>query len=293
MKFSIIIPVYNTEKYVERCIESVLKQTYNNFEIIIINDGSQDNSEKILTKYNNNLKIKIIKQSNHGLSYSRNIGVTKSTGDYILFLDSDDLIEPNLLKILKENITNEEMIKFSYCDYKNNVKYNNETIEFKNLAGKESFIKLSESKTLFEMACIYAYKRDYMLKFSFEEGKYHEDHGLIPIMIYYSKNISSINYCGYIYNRDNDTSITSFTDEEKEYKKALDVLYFFKKIKETEKDEYLLSFYSNAVLLKLTKLYKEYKKAYKKEIKKEQVCDYLLTDNLKRKFKKMIYKLII
>jgi len=290
MKYSIIIPVYNTERYLKRCIDSVLNQDYQNYEIIIINDGSPDNCEEILKTYKNNPKIKIIKQTNHGLSYSRNVGIKKSKSDYIIFLDSDDFIEPDLLKNISKNIKDEDMLKFSYCDFKDNKKTKVETVEFKELSGKTAFKSLIESKTMFEMAWLYAYKTSYMKKHLFEVGKYHEDFGLIPIMINHAKKVSSINYCCYIYNRENEISITSYTDDKKEYKKALDVLYFFKKVKQTENDKYLLSFYSNAVILKLNYLNGEYKKEYLKEIKKEKVYNYILTNTLKRKIKKVAVK---
>ncbi len=290
MKFSIIIPVYNTEKYLKRCIESVLNQTNQNFEIIIINDGSKDKSEEILKNYETNTKIKIIKQINHGLSYTRNVGIQKAKGDYIIFLDSDDLIEKELLKTIDKNINNEDMIKYTYSDLKNNEKIKRETITFNNLTGKEAFKKLVESKTIFEMACIYAYKKSYIQKYKFEVGKYHEDFGLIPLMINKAKSITSIDFNGYIYNRENETSITSYTGDKKEYKKALDVLYFFKKIKSQEKDKYLLSFYANAVILKENSLSGENKKEYSKEIKKEKIYNYILDNTIKRKIKKIIIK---
>lgn len=291
MKFSIIIPVYNTEKYLERCINSVLSQSYENYEIIIINDGSTDNSEKLLKKYEKNPKIKVIKQTNHGLSYSRNVGIKKAKCDYILFLDSDDFIEKDLLANLNENIKNEDMVKFNYCELKNNEKLNRNTIEFNSLKGSVAFKTLVESKTMFEMAWLYAYKKSYISKYEFEVGKYHEDFGLIPIMLNKAGSISSINYAGYVYYRDNEKSITSFTDEEKEYKKAMDTLYFFKNVKENEKDKYLLSFYSNGAILKINSLNGKYKKRYIKELKKERVYNYILSNTIKRKLKKIILKI--
>ena len=96
-KFSIIVPVYNVENYVDKCIKSILNQTYKNYEVIIINDGSTDNSLNIINKYKNNKKIKIITQKNKGLSNARNNGMKMATGDYLLFIDSDDYIEDKLL----------------------------------------------------------------------------------------------------------------------------------------------------------------------------------------------------
>ena len=96
-KFSIIVPVYNGEVTIEKCIDSVLRQQYNFYEIIIVNDGSTDNTLKVLSKYNNNKKIKIINKTNSGVSDARNKGIESASFDWILFLDSDDWIEPDSL----------------------------------------------------------------------------------------------------------------------------------------------------------------------------------------------------
>lgn len=94
MKVSIIIPIYNSEKYLKQCLESIINQTYKNIEIICINDGSTDNSEKIIKDYlKTNKNITYLKQPNAGQSIARNKGLEKATGDFILFVDSDDFIE--------------------------------------------------------------------------------------------------------------------------------------------------------------------------------------------------------
>ena len=97
---SVIIPVYNNENYFERCIKSVIEQTYNNIEIIIINDYSIDNVESIILKYKElDKRIKYYKNTkNEGVGYTRNLGISKSQGKYLYFLDSDDYIEKNCLK---------------------------------------------------------------------------------------------------------------------------------------------------------------------------------------------------
>lgn len=98
-KVSIIIPVYNSEKTLEKCIDSVRDQTYKNIEILIINDGSQDNSLSIMNKYKNKDKrIIIINQENKGLSGARNTGIKNATGDYITFIDSDDYINETMIE---------------------------------------------------------------------------------------------------------------------------------------------------------------------------------------------------
>lgn len=98
-KFSIIIPVYNTEQYLRRCLDSVLAQTYSDFEIICVDDGSTDKSFDILTRYKlKDPRLKVITQSNKGQGEARNKALETARGEYIYFLDSDDYIEPSLLE---------------------------------------------------------------------------------------------------------------------------------------------------------------------------------------------------
>lgn len=104
---SIIVPVYNTEKYLQRCIDSLLAQTYRNIEIILVNDGSTDDSLRIIhDAAENDSRIKVISQANKGLSSARNSGMAVAMGDYLLFCDSDDTVEPEwvdrLLNAAKE-----------------------------------------------------------------------------------------------------------------------------------------------------------------------------------------------
>lgn len=126
MKFSIILPNYNSEKYIRRCIESVLNQTYKNFELIIVDDVSTDNSPNIIREYCNDPRVKFIelteKRFNGG---TRNFGIDLASGDYILFLDCDDYISNNnvlldLATFINQN--NVDLIRLSYIANKNKVK---------------------------------------------------------------------------------------------------------------------------------------------------------------------------
>lgn len=91
--FSIIVPVYNVEKYLDKCLKSILRQTFKDFECIIIDDGSQDNSNIIIDKYVKlDQRFKVIHQKNMGISAARNAGLDIAEGDYITFIDSDDYI---------------------------------------------------------------------------------------------------------------------------------------------------------------------------------------------------------
>lgn len=104
-KVSIIIPVYNVDYCLKECLDSVITQTYKNIEIILIDDGSSDDSGKICDEYaTKDKRIKVIHNSNHGVSYSGNVGINISTGKYILFIDSDDVVDKNYVLFLTEPI---------------------------------------------------------------------------------------------------------------------------------------------------------------------------------------------
>lgn len=96
-KISVIVPVYNTENYIGRCIDSILNQSFSNFELILINDGSNDRSSEIIKNYEDN-RIVFIDNNNNGVSETRNIGIKAAKGEYIQFVDSDDFIDKDMLK---------------------------------------------------------------------------------------------------------------------------------------------------------------------------------------------------
>ena len=108
---TIYITNHNYGKYIKQSIESVLNQTYKNFELIIIDDGSTDNSKNVIEKYTNNKKVKIIYQNNKGLTVSNNIAIKISQGKYITRLDADDWLDPNFLRsVIKPGISFSEMV---------------------------------------------------------------------------------------------------------------------------------------------------------------------------------------
>lgn len=108
---SVVVPVYNVEQYLRRCVDSILSQTYKNIEVILVDDGSTDNSGKICDKYaKNDKRIKVQHKDNGGLSSARNAGIKTMNGEYVSFVDSDDWIEPNYLEVLHENL------KKNHCD---------------------------------------------------------------------------------------------------------------------------------------------------------------------------------
>ena len=122
-KISIIVPVYNSEQYLCRCLDSIIKQTYKNLEILLIDDGSTDNSSSICDDYSNkDNRIKAVHKSNGGVSSARNTGIEMSTGEYISFIDSDDFIELDFYEKMYSNIIkyDADAVKCTYDFYLEN-----------------------------------------------------------------------------------------------------------------------------------------------------------------------------
>ncbi len=117
---SIIIPVYNQAKKLSKCLDSILKQTYNNYEIIIVNDGSTDNIEKILDKYKSELihKFSYFNQENKGSNPARNRGAKIAKGKYLLFCDADIIMKPEMLKIMLDALKNNPKASYTYSSFK-------------------------------------------------------------------------------------------------------------------------------------------------------------------------------
>lgn len=298
--FSIIVPVYNTSNYIDKCIKSILEQTYKNYEILIINDGSTDNSEEKLNKYKDNKKITIINQKNKGLSSARNHGIQKSKGEYILFLDSDDYIEKELLEKLLEKIDNKiDLIRYQARtvneNYETICEYNEE--EFNNISISNALEKILKYHFI-ENSWLYCYKKDLFKKnkLKFDEGYIHEDFGLTPQIFIKTTKITSINYLGYNYLiREN--SIMNNKDNKKTIKKCNDFIdlgirniNIIKDIKFKNK-ELLLSYIANSILIKGKELEKKERSKYLKKIKENNIDKYLLTNTMKRKLKKIIYNI--
>lgn len=136
---SIIVPIYNAEKYLNKCIESLINQTKKELEFVLINDGSTDNSEEIIKSYKDK-RIKYFKNENQGIGKTRNFGIEKATGKYIMFVDSDDYIDKNMAKLMFDKAFSNSL-DMVVCDYYKVI--NNENIEEKLPSFKPTTLKKS------------------------------------------------------------------------------------------------------------------------------------------------------
>ena len=110
MSFCIIIPIYNSEKFLKKCLDSIVNQTYKNYEVIIVIDKCDDNSEKIADEYINKYNWTKLYEERTGLAKARNIGIQKGTGDYIVLLDSDDYLENDFLETINKALNDKPYI---------------------------------------------------------------------------------------------------------------------------------------------------------------------------------------
>lgn len=145
-KISVIVPIYNIEKFLPRCLDSILSQTYRNLEIILVDDGSIDCSGEIADQYEKkDSRIKVIHQVNSGVSVARNRGLDHATGDYIGFVDGDDYVEPDMYETLMQ-IINEHHVDIAHCGYQ--MVYPSRVDYYYNSGEK---IKLSHDEGLLEL----------------------------------------------------------------------------------------------------------------------------------------------
>lgn len=301
-KISAIVPVYNTSKYLEKCLDSILNQKMQDFEIIIVNDGSTDNSEQIIEKYKKiyTKKIKTYTKKNGGLSDARNYGVKKAEGEYLCFIDSDDYIENNLFSKLENYmIKKPDLIKYKCIK----VNENNEVIDridgpiFQNKTGEEAFNELCFKDILMETAWLYMYRSMFFKEkaFEFPTKRYHEDWAIVPYIVTQANIVTSIDFFGYYYVQ-SANSITRNNDDEKIYKRATDMLYHYdniiKKIEKSNLKQNTIDnfkrYMSNCLILKIEELPSKFHKQYIKQIRDKKIIKNIKPNNLKQLIKKLI-----
>lgn len=277
MLISLVIPVYNTSKYLEKCLTSILGQSYKNIEVILVDDCSTDNSYEILKRFqDNDNRIQVFKNVKNSLvGVSRNLGIKKASGDYIWFVDSDDWLNPraieDLVEIIKE-AQETDLVLFGYTEYFSKGKYNVIEKLPKKIPDTENafayFLQLR--KGFCSMPFAYLFSREFLLtkKTVFPENVYFEDILFIAKAIFYSKNIKIISKSLYAYNRQNESSITQSHSK----KKVLDLLKIYDRLKQFLENEEALKKYKSLLIIRflvfgLPRCFKMYFQLSKKERK--------------------------
>ncbi|WP_342042982.1 glycosyltransferase [Bacillus sp. OTU2372] len=210
-KISVIIPVYKVEKFLPRCIESIIKQTYKNLEIILVNDGSPDKCGEICDYYAmKDSRIKVIHKENGGLSDARNVGLDNTTGEYISLIDSDDFIHVKFYEILMELILKNDA-DIAQCEFqkvfdednnyidktKQNLLINHEVNYFNNL---EALYNLySNNYVSAVVVWNKLYKKELFSDIRFPKGKLHEDEYTTYKLLYNTKKLITTSFKLYYY----------------------------------------------------------------------------------------------
>lgn len=302
-KLSFVVPVYNTEKQLRICLDSILNQTNKDFEVVLINDGSTDNSEQICKEYIKRYpgKFEYISKENTGIADTRNLGISKSKGEYVCFVDADDYIANDLLEKLIPYLEKmPDLVKYKLTK----VNQNQEELEkvdgptFDTKTGEEAFNLLYYQDVLMDSPCLYAMKRSYLIEknFKFAKGRYHEDFGLMPLIIVEASSIISTDIYGYFYIQ-TQNSIMRNTDYKKTIKKVEDsFVHYDLMIKEIEKaklskhtKENVKLFYTNSILLKIETLKNPERQLAIKEFRSRK-----MSRNIKiRDFRQLVKKIIL
>lgn len=200
---SIIVPVYNVEKYLEACVDSIRRQTYSNLEIILVDDGSEDKSGDICEALaGEDTRIKVLRKKNGGASDARNKGVTCANGKYMLFCDGDDIIDLEFVEITVKK-AEEHQCDLIYVDYKR-VETNGEIAICSSTLPTERIINIQSNPELLiqnPSCCMKLYLREFYLKteISFPVGYQYEDLGTIPRLLVHAKRIMYIKQPLYYY----------------------------------------------------------------------------------------------
>lgn len=237
---SIIIPVYNVELYLRECLDSIIKQEYSFLEIIIIDDGSNDNSKSIAEMYSTNDKrVIFISQENIGQGATRNRGISIASGEYILFVDSDDFIEKGLIKHLVETIGNSELLVYNgkaFMDFEKKYELNQKS--YFPIAEKYSNMEIDGIAFFQEnyncvQPCLKMYRRDFIIKYGikFPEGIYGEDVSFWLEVCMKAKLIKYTYYLGYN-RRYRPNSVMTTTSFKNIYDRIIGYKYILKVIEE-------------------------------------------------------------
>lgn len=286
--FSIIVPIYNVEDYLEECVESIVNQTFKDYEIILVDDGSQDKSgllaDELAKEYPN---IMVIHKENGGLSSSRNVGIQNAKGEYILFVDSDDkLSDADALQRISDNIDNKEIVLLGFEKWysDNSVAAIVKDVKFDGSNIDEVIFNLIKGNNFVSSACNKCISRDFLIKNNlfFKEGILSEDVEWSVRLLVCMKSVGSVDGSYYMYRQTREGSISTVFSSKHAYdltESIEDCIGYIEKVNLVKK-EAILNFIAYQYMV-LIAYYNEIKDSkLKRRIKS---LDYLLNyDSIKK-----------
>jgi glycosyltransferase involved in cell wall biosynthesis len=306
MKLSIIVPIYNAELYLDECIKSILNQSYKVLEIILVNDGSTDNSLKICQHFaQKDKRIKILTQNNGGQSSARNLGLDNATGDFITFIDSDDTISSDLYKKnmeLMQADSSIDVIQFPYYQYYGlDIGYLKK-IKPKRITLREEFYKgLLITENISWVVWDKIYRKDIFKNLRFVEKMYYEDNYIIFQIMSIINCLSLSNEEIYYYHA-RPNSLSNAPNSKKRELNSLKVNYLvYNEIIKYSKLKLELILIQNRIVNVATSLFKNFnstplkyipKNFSKKEINIKSLIDIRLPLPLSQRIKMFIIKMI-
>ncbi len=233
---SVIVPIYNRELYLEKCIESIVNQSYKNLEIILVNDGSTDSSADICRRWmEKDSRIKLIDKENGGVSSARNAGLKEATGELVAFVDGDDFIHPDMYSVLLGYLSEDiDVVACRFIYYKNNAEVSG--THFESEKGRYTSDEVldclfTKQNSEWVSLCNKVIRKKLFEGLSFPEGRVFEDWAIVPFLYYRSKKIFFTNQKLYYYVVHNENSIVSSHSLKRYYDCVLndyDQFIFFK-----------------------------------------------------------------
>ncbi len=233
VKISVIVPVYGVEKYIKKCMDSLVNQTFKDIEIIVVDDGSKDNSVQVLEDNFKDKRIRLFRKENGGLASARNLGIDKATGKYLFFVDSDDFIETNCLSEMYDEIEKKKVdmvISDYYRYYEDGTKYHEKMIPFYDKNDPKCSV-ISMPGAVCKLVKTNIVKDN---KIRFLENHYFEDNAIMPYLCALCKNFSYIEKPYYYYLQRNG-SLLNQTKYDKHWEDIFDAInHLYNKFKDKD-----------------------------------------------------------
>ena len=300
---SVIVPVYNTEKYIDKCIQSIVNQTYESLEIVVIDDGSTDKSTLICDKWKDkDSRIKVIHKKNGGLSDARNIGIDNSSGEFVCFVDSDDIISPNMVEDLMNIVlcNNNDIVCCNFARFIDGEEIKYTRYSKTRSVSQQEAIKLLLKDEITNHVCNKLFRKQVFKDIRFPIGRKYEDIGVMYKLILNSDKIiiTDGKYYGYTIRNESITNTVKqeaindmiYLVNERYNELSKRNMYFEELIK--SRMRYIYIYHLKAVLnqeIYYSKTLNQEYLFFKKNMNLRRLCGFLKHENMRTKINKFFF----